>query len=141
MIESVQVADPVAEAPGAEPERKSKGTARLISLDAFRGMVMVLMLAELMRLPEVARAFPHSLLWRLIAFNTQHVEWQGCSLHDLIQPAFSFLVGAAVFDREPENEGTNLRTHARACGPTRATPGFSGNLPSVTAVASNLLHI
>ena len=96
MIESVQVANPVAEAPGAEPERKSKGIARLISLDAFRGMVMVLMLAELMRLPEVARAFPQSLLWRLIAFNTQHVEWQGCSLHDLIQPAFSFLVGAAL---------------------------------------------
>ena len=43
MIESVQVADPVAEAPGAEPEGKSKGTARLISLDAFRGLVMVLM--------------------------------------------------------------------------------------------------
>ena len=95
-MESVQVANPVAEAPGAEPERKSNGTARLISLDAFRGMVMVLMLAELMRLPEVARAFPQSLLWRLIAFNTQHVEWQGCSLHDLIQPAFSFLVGAAL---------------------------------------------
>src|ERR1035438_4353485 len=65
-------------------------------MDAFRGMVMVLMLAEHMRLPEVARAFPHSALWRLIAFNTQHVEWQGCSLHDLIQPAFSFLVGAAL---------------------------------------------
>jgi heparan-alpha-glucosaminide N-acetyltransferase len=96
MIESVQVANPVAEAPGAEAERKSKGIARLISLDAFRGMVMVLMLAEVMRLPEVARAFPQSLLWRLIAFNTQHVEWQGCSLHDLIQPAFSFLVGVAL---------------------------------------------
>jgi heparan-alpha-glucosaminide N-acetyltransferase len=24
------------------------------------------------------------------------VQWQGCSLHDLIQPAFSFLVGAAM---------------------------------------------
>src|SRR6266576_6111358 len=96
MIESPQVASPAAETPGALPERKVEGTARLISLDAFRGMVMVLMLAELMRLPEVARAFPHNALWRLIAFNTQHVEWQGCSLHDLIQPAFSFLVGAAL---------------------------------------------
>ena len=57
---------------------------------------MALMLAELMRLPEVARAFPHSTIWAAIAFNTQHVEWQGCSLHDLIQPAFSFLVGAAL---------------------------------------------
>ncbi len=96
MIESAQVESPVAEAPGAELERKAEGTTRLISLDAFRGMVMVLMLGEVMRLPEVARSFPHSALWRLIGFNTQHVEWQGCSLHDLIQPAFSFLVGAAL---------------------------------------------
>ena len=57
---------------------------------------MVLMLGEAMRLFDVARAFPNSVFWRVIAFNTQHVEWQGCSLHDLIQPAFSFLVGAAL---------------------------------------------
>jgi len=96
MIESAQLERPVSEAPGAEPERKTEGTTRLISLDAFRGLVMVLMLAEHMRLWEVARSFPHSVIWRVISFNTQHVEWQGCSLHDLIQPAFSFLVGAAL---------------------------------------------
>src|SRR5437016_5620843 len=96
MIESAQVESPVSEASKAEPEPKAEAATRLISLDAFRGMVMVLMLVEGMRLPEVARAFPHSALWALVAFNTQHVEWQGCSLHDLIQPAFSFLVGAAL---------------------------------------------
>ena len=96
MIESAPVESPVPEAPITEPERKVEGTTRLLSLDAFRGTVMILMLAEAMRLPEVARAFPHSALWRLIAFNTEHVEWQGCSLHDLIQPGFSFLVGAAL---------------------------------------------
>jgi predicted acyltransferase len=95
MIESAQLETPVSKAPVAEPERVA-GTARLISMDAFRGMVMVLMLAEHMRLPEVARSFPHNAIWRVIGFNTQHVEWQGCSLHDLIQPAFSFLVGAAL---------------------------------------------
>jgi heparan-alpha-glucosaminide N-acetyltransferase len=96
MIESAQVDSPVAEAPVAGPERNVETTTRLVSLDVFRGFVMVLMLGEVMRLFDVARAFPHSLLWRVIAFNTQHVEWQGCSLHDLIQPAFSFLVGAAL---------------------------------------------
>jgi heparan-alpha-glucosaminide N-acetyltransferase len=99
MVESAQLESPV-EAAVAAPERKAEGTTRLISLDAFRGLVMTLMLGERMRLPEVARAFPHSALWGVIAFNTEHVEWQGCSLHDLIQPAFSFLV--AVFHREPE---------------------------------------
>lgn len=69
---------------------------RLSSLDALRGTVMALMLNEATRLHEVARAFPHSTFWAVIAYNTDHVDWQGCSLHDLIQPAFSFLVGAAL---------------------------------------------
>src|SRR2546423_4032980 len=96
MVESAQLENPVAEATIAVPEPKPSGTTRLISLDAFRGLVMTLMLGEHMHLPEVARAFPHSALWAVIAYNTEHVEWQGCSLHDLIQPAFSFLVGAAL---------------------------------------------
>jgi heparan-alpha-glucosaminide N-acetyltransferase len=96
MIESAQVENPAAEAPAIGQERKVEGIIRLSSLDAFRGLVMVLMLGEAMHLPIVAQAFPHSLFWRAIGFNTEHVEWQGCSLHDLIQPAFSFLVGAAL---------------------------------------------
>jgi heparan-alpha-glucosaminide N-acetyltransferase len=96
MIESAQVESPVREAPVREPERKVEGVSRLVSLDALRGLVMTLMLGEQMRLPEVARSFPHSAIWAVIAFNTEHVDWQGCSLHDLIQPAFSFLVGAAL---------------------------------------------
>src|SRR6478672_6427059 len=78
------------------PEAKLEASTRLVSIDAFRGLIMLLMLAEVMRLPDVAQAFPHSLFWRIVGFNTEHVEWQGCSLHDLIQPAFSFLVGAAL---------------------------------------------
>ncbi len=93
MIESAQIESPIIEAP-AEP--KPAGVPRIVSLDAFRGLVMTLMLGERMRLPEVARAFPHSAIWAVIAYNTEHVDWQGCSLHDLIQPAFSFLVGAAL---------------------------------------------
>jgi predicted acyltransferase len=62
----------------------------------LRGTVMVLMLNEATQLPLVARSFPNSWFWSVIAFNTDHVPWQGCSLHDLIQPAFSFLVGAAL---------------------------------------------
>ena len=57
---------------------------------------MFLMLAEAMHLMNVRRAFPGNRFWEFVAFNTTHVPWQGCSLHDLIQPAFSFLVGAAM---------------------------------------------
>ena len=45
---------------------------------------------------NVRRTYPDSWFWSVVAFNTTHVPWQGCSLHDLIQPAFSFLVGAAM---------------------------------------------
>jgi predicted acyltransferase len=69
---------------------------RVESIDAFRGFVMFLMLAEAMRLWTVKAAFPESRFWSIVAYNTTHVPWQGCSLHDLIQPAFSFLVGAAL---------------------------------------------
>jgi heparan-alpha-glucosaminide N-acetyltransferase len=81
--------------PGSSPDSSALG-ARVHSVDAFRGFVMFLMLAEAMRLPSLARAFPGSTIASFLAFHTSHVEWQGCSLHDLIQPGFSFLVGAAL---------------------------------------------
>jgi predicted acyltransferase len=70
--------------------------ARNVSLDAFRGLVMILMMAEVLRLAEVARALPDSAFWGFLAFHQTHVPWAGCSLHDLIQPGFSFLAGAAL---------------------------------------------
>jgi predicted acyltransferase len=69
---------------------------RLSSLDAFRGFVMFLMMAEILHLAQVAKSFPESEVWQKLAFHQTHVEWAGCSLHDLIQPSFSFLVGAAL---------------------------------------------
>ncbi|MBI3866739.1 MAG: DUF5009 domain-containing protein [Planctomycetia bacterium] len=69
---------------------------RLSSLDAFRGFVMFLMMAEILHVAQVAKSFPESPAWKQLAFHTSHVEWSGCSLHDLIQPSFSFLVGAAL---------------------------------------------
>ena len=71
-------------------------TARITSIDAFRGFVMFLMLAEVLHLWTLHEAFPDSTFWSIVAFNTTHVPWQGCSLHDLIQPAFSFLAGASL---------------------------------------------
>src|SRR5881296_2422888 len=78
------------------PETPAPPPARLASLDAYRGFVMFLMMAEVLRVSKVASAFPDSPIWNLLAFNTTHVEWVGCSLHDMIQPSFSFLVGVAL---------------------------------------------
>lgn len=69
---------------------------RLVSLDAYRGFVMFLMAAEMLRVPSVARHFPDSGVWQWLKFHSEHVAWTGCSLHDLIQPSFSFMVGVAM---------------------------------------------
>jgi len=74
----------------------SPPAARNVALDAYRGFVMFLMMAEVLRLSRVAEAFPGNWFWSLLAYNQTHVPWAGCSLHDLIQPSFSFLVGVAL---------------------------------------------
>ena len=69
---------------------------RLTSLDAYRGLVMFLMMAEVLESWRVAQALPGNAFWQFVARQQSHVEWIGCSLHDLIQPSFSFLVGVAL---------------------------------------------
>jgi heparan-alpha-glucosaminide N-acetyltransferase len=70
--------------------------ARNIAVDAYRGLVMLLMMGEIMKFATVARSYPDSLFWRVLAFNQSHVEWAGMGLHDTIQPGFTFLVGVAL---------------------------------------------
>jgi len=69
---------------------------RVAGLDAYRGLVLALMMGEALHFCGVSAAFPASALWAFLCHHQSHVEWIGCSLHDLIQPGFSFLVGAAL---------------------------------------------
>ncbi len=69
---------------------------RLASIDAYRGLVMVVMMAEVLALGQTARAVPDSAFWKFLLWQQTHVEWAGAVLHDLIQPSFSFLVGVAL---------------------------------------------
>lgn len=71
-------------------------TERLTSLDAYRGLAMLLMLGEALHLRRVADAIPESSFWSFLAYHQTHVEWAGCSLHDLIQPSFTFMVGVSL---------------------------------------------
>jgi predicted acyltransferase len=74
----------------------SPAPSRLASIDAYRGFVMLLMMAEVLAFHHVSEALPNSGFWAFLNFEQSHVEWTGCSLHDLIQPSFSFLVGVAL---------------------------------------------
>src|SRR4051812_14074093 len=80
----------------AESRPDLKPATRNSALDAYRGFVMLLMMAEVLEFARVSRAYPQNWLLQVLAYNQTHVEWAGCSLHDLIQPSFSFLVGVAL---------------------------------------------
>jgi heparan-alpha-glucosaminide N-acetyltransferase len=82
----------------APPARPSMdvATVRNLAVDAYRGLVMLLMMGEVLSFSKVSAYFNHSVFWKVLAFNQSHTEWFGCSLHDMIQPSFSFLVGVAL---------------------------------------------
>lgn len=80
----------------ADPPPGADSGGRLVSMDAFRGLVMLLMMGEVLEFSKVAAALPGSGFWKLLAHHQSHASWAGCSLHDLIQPSFSFLVGVAL---------------------------------------------
>jgi predicted acyltransferase len=71
-------------------------TQRIVSVDAYRGFVMFLMMAEVLSFSHVSKALPDSGFWSFLSLHQSHVPWVGCTLHDLIQPSFSFLVGIAL---------------------------------------------
>lgn len=83
-------------APAQQPAAATPSPARNVAVDAYRGFVMVLMMAEVLHLARVAHALPGNWFWAFLGYNQTHVQWAGCSLHDLIQPGFSFLVGVAL---------------------------------------------
>ena len=87
-------ADTVITLPAAAPAIKTG--ERLDSIDVYRGIVMLLMMSEVLEVEDVAKVFPLSKFWAFINYQQSHVDWIGCSLHDLIQPGFTFLVGVAL---------------------------------------------
>ena len=69
---------------------------RLASLDVFRGVTMLFMASEIMRIPAVARRFTESDAAQWLAYGLDHVPWTGFVPWDLIQPSFMFMVGVAL---------------------------------------------
>ena len=80
---------------------------RLMSLDAYRGFVMLAMASSGLALSQVApkvRGLKDGtasegwwrFLWDTLQYQFSHVEWTGCSAWDLIQPSFMFMVGVAL---------------------------------------------
>ena len=65
-------------------------------MDAYRGFVMLLMASDGFNFSRIAAQMPGNHFWQFLGYQTEHTDWRGCSLWDLIQPSFSFLVGVAL---------------------------------------------
>ena len=66
-------------------------TDRLQSLDAYRGLIMLTLLAG-----SIFHSLKGHPIWNWLYIQNDHVAWQGCVYWDLIQPSFMFMVGVAL---------------------------------------------
>ncbi len=64
---------------------KPKGTKRLKSIDAFRGLTIAGMILVIN---------PGS--WKYIYPSLRHANWHGCTIADLVFPFFLFIVGVSI---------------------------------------------
>jgi predicted acyltransferase len=83
--------------PGAAPVPLAAAKpARLTSLDAYRGFIMIALAGSGFGIASVARSHRGEPLWDFLGYQFDHVAWRGCGFWDLIQPSFMFMVGVAI---------------------------------------------
>lgn len=71
--------------------------ARLLSLDFYRGLVMVLLMLESTRLyGHIIKMSAEGSFLHALGTQFTHQRWQGLHLWDCIQPAFMFIAGTAM---------------------------------------------
>ncbi len=89
---------------------RTKPPGRLVSLDAFRGIIMIMLAASGFGIAGFAEIDAESPVWKVrdrpfwenLAWNFEHPAWQSAfdyfkvSFWDLIQPSFMFMVGVAM---------------------------------------------
>lgn len=77
--------------------KEPKKSSRLLSLDAFRGFTMFLLIAEFAGLFHylVNPVFDGSFIG-FLGEQLDHHSWHGLHFWDLVQPYFMFIVGVAI---------------------------------------------
>jgi len=79
------------------PLSKPPISARLLSLDFFRGATMFLLVAETTELYHHLLAHTQeNTFWHGLALQFHHHPWNGLRFWDLVQPFFMFIVGVAM---------------------------------------------
>jgi predicted acyltransferase len=80
---------------GEERRQSVPGTARLVSLDAFRGFIMFWIVGggELML---GLQALGHNRIIDFLIYELSHSPWEGLRFYDCIWPSFMLMVGISV---------------------------------------------
>jgi predicted acyltransferase len=78
--------------PRSGPPPTKTAIARYVSLDAYRGLIMILLVSVGFGFGAL-KGHP---VFGIIAAHVDHVPWEGAVFWDLIQPAFMFMVGVAM---------------------------------------------
>lgn len=89
----VSVPTPASRPAPVTPEGHGVAAAppRLVSLDAYRGLIMLTLLCG-----GIFTSLEGQPTWHWLAVQNEHVAWEGTVYWDLIQPAFMFMVGVAM---------------------------------------------
>ena len=146
----------VGEEPSAAP--KPAKPERLLSLDAYRGLIMLILAGGGFGIAKVAANLRQARgaagpIWERLAFHVEHPQWLsqfhtiGCSFWDLIQPSFMFMVGVAMVysyaNRKARGESAaKSRAHAVIRAVVLVLLGIflqSQNKPQINFIFPNVL--
>ena len=92
-----------------EAVRRAETKARFLPLDAYRGLIMILLVSDGFGFAQL----PDRGIYHYIAQQFEHRPWGGAVFYDLIMPAFLFMVGVAMpyaFARRGEGEANRHGT-------------------------------
>ena len=93
MPETVERVTPAA----VETPARTTSSKRFLPLDAFRGLIMVILVSDGFGLGVWDRRWPaEHPIFHLIGQQFEHVDWVGTHFWDLVAPAFLFMVGMSM---------------------------------------------
>lgn len=125
-------------------------SSRLLSLDVYRGLIMVALAFNGFGLAATARNHlktdPNSSFWKGVYHQFEHAEWIGISFWDLIQPSFMFMVGISMaysyVNRERQGHSwSRMFGHASVRGLTLALLGIFLISNGSTATQWSLMNV
>lgn len=70
---------------------------RVLSVDVMRGLVMLLLAGEACGLYHSLHEIQPEGIWGLVLNQFEHHPWHGLRFWDLVQPAFMFIAGTAMY--------------------------------------------